>query len=301
MRSFVALLLMFVSAPVIAGATPWIPFEIENGHIYLPITLNGEPARALLDSGSEGNAISMAFLESHEGNYSRGQAIIVRGVNSEVTTHYVNDVQFGMHGAEFEVDDLMPFDDASFDFIIGLPFFNQFVVQIDYLEKQLRLVTHDAIDMKKFANVKMKRAANSVQPMVRVDLNGEDKIWLIFDTGSNGGVFIQRMRAEEHDWLERYATETSSVTGFTGESAGVDVFKIPTLTIGPFTLENVLVKVPEKGGKINLGQWRPGEWTTGTKIKRTQNADGILGYDVLRHFIVTVDFKRRRLNLDVPR
>lgn len=84
-------------------------------------------------------------------------------------------------------------------------------------------------------------------------------------------------------------------------SAGTDVFYLPTMTIGPYTLENVRVSVPAEGGKVNLQQYRPDDWSTGTKIKRSKAADGILGYEILKHFVVTIDYKRSLLNLDVPR
>lgn len=40
--------------PAIAGVSPWIPFESERGHITIPITYNGEPATAMLDTGLTG-------------------------------------------------------------------------------------------------------------------------------------------------------------------------------------------------------------------------------------------------------
>jgi predicted aspartyl protease len=301
MKRLAALMLLLTPAPLFAAATAWTPFDIEDGHIYVDVTLNGQPARALVDSGASGNAISMAFINEHGIDYTRGREIIVTGINGQRTTNYVENMNIGMFGLELEIDHLMPYDDAGFDFIIGLPVFNMFVIQIDYPGQQIRLITHDSVDMKKFENVRMERATNSIQPAVRVDLNGEDKPWLIFDTGSTGGILLQRMRAEELGWLERYATEESSIVGFTGDAAGTEQFRLPTMTIGPFTLENVLVTVPAEGGTLNMDQWRPGESTTGSRIKSSKTAMGILGYDILKHFIVTVDFKRSMLNLDVPR
>jgi hypothetical protein len=38
---------------------------------------------------------------------------------------------------------------------------------------------------------------------------------------------------------------------------------------------------------------------TGTRIKKN-NSDGILGYDVLKHFVVTIDYKLSLLHLAPP-
>lgn len=302
MRKTAALLLLVLSAPVFAGVTEWLPIEVaDNGHIFVPVTLNGQAGRALLDTGASGNAISLEFIEQHGLEHSNGSPIIMSGIHDDIYTNFVNDIELGMFGSEFEVDELMPFESGYMDFIIGLPFFYQFVVQIDYPGERMRLITRDTVNMKEFANVKMTIRQNSTLPMVRVELNGEYKPWLIFDTGSTGGVYIQRLRAEKYGWLETFEVESSSSTGISGEASSTEAFRLPSFTIGPFTLENVRVVVPAEGGDINMQKFRPDDWSTGSKIKKGKPADGILGYDVLKHFIVTIDLKGKFLNLDVPR
>ena len=72
---------------------------------------------------------------------------------------------------------------------------------------------------------------------------------------------------------------------------------MPTVTIGPFTLENVISTVPAAGEKTTVGQATSADLRT-----RMQNAsaDGLLGYEVLKHFVVTIDFKRSLLHLEPP-
>jgi len=77
----------------------------------------------------------------------------------------------------------------------------------------------------------------------------------------------------------------------------VERFNLPELTIGPIVLENVVVIVPGEGEKTNVGQDVIAK--LGTRIKETAS-DGILGYDVLKHFVVTIDYKRSFLHLGVP-
>lgn len=301
MRIITVLLVLCVTSPAFAGASAWFPFEIENSQIILPITLNGEPAKALLDSGATGNAIAMSYLESHEGEFARGAAITVTGVHGEIHTSFINNMQIGMFGTEFGIDQLMPFRGDHYDFIIGLPFFQLFIVQIDYPGQRLRIVSHDSLDMKKFSNVKMKRSTNSGQALVKVDMNGEYSPWLTLDTGNNSGILLQRTQAERLGWLEQYDSESTGLMGISGEGASIDVFTLPMMTIGPFEMEDVMVMVPGKGETLNLRDQSSKEWSTGTRIKRGKTSHGILGYDVLKHFIVTIDFKRSLLNLDVPR
>ena len=54
------------------------------------------------------------------------------------------------------------------------------------------------------------------------------------------------------------------------------------LRVGPYTLENVIVTVPGAGEK--------------TSVRK----EGILGYDVLRHFLITMDWDRQQMHIEVP-
>ena len=301
MRMITALVVLCLSSPVFAGASAWIPVEIDNGQIIIPITLSGEPARALLDTGAEGHAISESFLASHEGAYTKGKPLTVSGVATSRRTNWVNNVDIGLFGVEFEIDDLMPILDDDIDFILGLPFFELFVVQIDYPGQRMRIVDRKSLDLKKFANVKMKRAAGSGRPQIQVDLNGEMKAWLMLDTGSNGGIFMRRSKIEKLGWLDKYRSTEGTVTGVNDVATDTESFSLPAMTIGPYEMENVVVFVPAEGEKTNISRFERVSWSTGTDREKDKKTLGVLGYDVLQHFIVTIDFKRSLLNLDVPR
>ncbi len=64
-------------------------------------------------------------------------------------------------------------------------FFEKFIVQLDYPNKKMRLMTRDAIDIRKVENVRMESDKGSGFPIVWVRLNDEISDWLILDTGSN--------------------------------------------------------------------------------------------------------------------
>ena len=69
------------------------------------------------------------------------------------------------------------------------------------------------------------------------------------------------------------------------------------MQIGPFTLENVIVTVPGKGQKSNVFD----DYGVGvSRVISHSKSEGILGYDVLKHFIVTIDFKRSLLHMEPP-
>jgi hypothetical protein len=296
MRVFIVILTLLWSFSACAGVSVWIPFDSGRGHISIPVTLNGEESRAILDSGATGNGVSERFLERHEGEYSNGKQVLLEGINGVRKVRLVNGLDIEMFGTSFKIDHLMPLRQYSGDLVIGLRFFESFVLQIDYPNSRLRILTHDVLDLKEHANVKMKKSGGSAQPMVEVDLNDEHKLWLMLDTGNNTGIFMPRSVAVRHNWMEEFGAADSLVSGVTKVSS-VQRFNIPTMTIGPFTLENVIVMVPGEGEKTTVGKGSSAK--PGSRLKKDKS-DGILGYDVLKHFVVTIDFKRSLLHLAPP-
>jgi predicted aspartyl protease len=290
----IAILTLSISAS--AAVSNWVPFDNVDGHISMSVSINGVEARAILDSGATNSGVSVSFLEEHEIDYQLGQQITVSGIAGKQKINFINGLDFGMFGANFEINQMVPYDIQGADVIIGLKFFDNFVLQIDYPNSLLRIITHDSLDLNKIANVPIKKGAGSSQPIVKVDMNGEANLWLTLDTGNNSGILIPRRTATRYNWLERYGTVKSRVAGVTA-SIDSENFNLPELTIGPIVLENVIVIVPGEGELTNVGKDVTAK--TGTRLKET-SADGILGYDVLKHFIVTIDYKRSFLHLAVP-
>jgi len=75
-------------------------------------------------------------------------------------------------------------------------------------------------------------------------------------------------------------------------------FNLPTFEIGGFELTNVIVSVPPDGKKFELFQR---DTKTGSRLRqKRRKSQGILGYDVLKHFVVTIDYKGGHVHLEAP-
>jgi len=296
MRTTVLILGLCCWLSASAGVSAWIPFDSDGGHISIPVTLNGVETRAILDSGASGNGISERFLREHEGEYSRSKQIVVQGVHGSRKVRLVDGIDISMFGTSFKIDQLIPVRTYGADLVVGLSFFQNFVLQIDYPSSRLRIISQDAIDLKEHANVKIKKSGGASQPMVKVELNDEHRAWLTLDTGNSTGIFMPRNAAVRYGWLKEYETDDVLVAGVTKVSAN-ESFNLPKMTIGPFTLENVNVIVPAAGNKTNVGKGSSA--ATGSRIRKSKS-DGILGYDILKHFVVTIDYKRSLLHMAPP-
>jgi len=283
MRIIAVLALLCLSVPSIAEDSTWTSIDTSSGQVIIPITLDGESARAMLDTGAIGNRVSQTFLDA--GSLSPADTMTL-----------------GVSGTEFEIGELVTGVVDEYDLIIGLPFLELYIFQVDYPGQRMRIIDRESLDMKKLANVKMRRAPGSVKPQVRVQMNGKVKAWLMFDTGNGGPLMYARADAERKGWLEDYPVSYSEVTGVNNVPAGADLFRLPKVTIGPFEVEDVLVGV-SGGGSSGAERERRNSRDTGFRLKKgdKKTSDGNLGYDILQNYIVTLDLKRNRLNLDVPR
>ena len=68
------------------------------------------------------------------------------------------------------------------------------------------------------------------------------------------------------------------------------------MQFGPFELENVLVTIPAEGKNSYLdSQYEK----TGSRLKG-KKVQGIIGYDVLKHFLITVDYKGGHAHIGLP-
>ena len=92
--------------------------------------------------------------------------------------------------------------------------------------------------------------------------------------------------AENNGWLTQFPL-TQGISQGVNTTGNVEFFRIPTLGFGPFLLENVGITVPEAGVNAKFGE---AEDELNTRVGSVR-VDGLIGYDVLQHFILTIDYK----------
>lgn len=292
----ISLVLAILSQAPASADVQWESFTLKNGHIWFPIQLNGEPAMAMIDSGAEINSISEYYVDQHRDSLRFGDKIRLQGVFGTEEKRLVSRVNVNMFGAELPMKDLVPANLGGAQILLGAPFINNFVLQLDYPNQRLRLLKHEWVDLEKVANVEIKRQKGTSLPAIKVAVGDEDTIWLTFDTGNAGGLFLPRSVAERRGWL-RLDSEAGLGFGATG-MAEIERFTVPYLKIGPYELENVAVTVPAAGESTSVGQRSSGSMAA--RIESGRHAQGLLGYDVLKHFVVTLDNKNLKLHLGLP-
>ncbi|MCG7536120.1 pepsin/retropepsin-like aspartic protease family protein [Pseudoalteromonas sp. OOF1S-7] len=289
------LIAVMVSGIAHAGVTPWIPFELENGHIKVPVTVAGVDSMAILDTGAQSNAINQNFINRHKLDLAHRGNIKVQGVHDTERRKLYSNVDVDLFGIKTKLNQLAGINMGSSQnsLLIGAGFFSQFVVQIDYPNNRIRMVTRDVINVAEHENIKTQTHKGSGLPIVQAEMAGK-KVWLLLDTGSNSGVLIGRRLAEGLDLIH---PDDEQIT-----SRGVNALsemratRLAEFTFGPFVLSNVRLAYPEKGHKFSqLKQYaHTSSMIKGRKVR------GIVGYDVLKHFLVTLDYARGHMHISVP-
>lgn len=305
----VLLLLMTISSAQ-AAVTEWVDFEFDSASIKIPITINGKAGYAALDSKAKVNFLSQKYIDANKSGLRQTGVTLFKDNAGERNVEVYQDVKVGIFGAEIVFGDIISTVDSDADLVLGIPFFRQNIVQIDFPKRKLRLIGRDDIDMKKLANVEMRQQVDvkssstkglqSIKQndqsgrVVKVAVNGADQ-WLSFDTTAAAGVLTTRETAKKFSGL---------TTPFTGDSsvltarlpAAAEIYTLQLLKVGPYELEGVSLAVEVADGKriIPIVQRQS---KTGTFVERAVLPNGVFGLDVMKHFIVTFDYSNSLLSL----
>ncbi len=280
---------LLVVSPALAGASEWIDIRVVDGRLLLETEIGGVAGYSMIDTGAEVNAINATFLSHADLTFDKGRFIEVSGVFSTQRRYTYKEVPVKIFGTQINFHDLveLDFDTPDIQMLLGASFLKGYIFQFDYPNQRLRLITRDSINLKKIKNVKSKRDPNGGSPLVRVSLTDKADAWLTMDTGATGGILIDRDLASRLEWIDTYATEQSEVSGVNSRGM-MEHFRVPSIVFGPVRIADVAVSVPAPGEDL---QYFKKYVPLGTRIPVGGNSKGLLGYDVLQHFVVTIDYK----------
>lgn len=285
--TLVALVLTAVPA---YAATPWYDLKVVDGRLMLPTEIAGIPGESIIDTGAQVTGLNTNFVDAQGLDYKTGRQVTIRGVYGDERLSTYRKVEGSVLGTSMTFGRVAAMDLGNSDvqLLLGAHFFEDYIFQFDYTNERMRLFTRDEVDLKSIKNVESKKDHENNQLVVRVEFGDNEAAWLMMDTGSTGGIMVERSMAEINNWIGEYPTTEG--TG-TGNAAGgrMEFFRIPSMDVGSFSLENVLVSMPAEGEELMFFEK---ESETGTKFSRRNLAQGLIGYEVLKHFVVTIDFER---------
>jgi len=266
------------------NAEACIDFSLVENQVVVPILLGGRgPFRSLLDVAVEPSVVDLALardLGLPIDETAPGEAAGQGGGRATFYPSELTDLQVGEYpvgSVEAVAADLAAIGaklGRPLHAILGQSFFEGRIVQFDYTHQQLKL---EPTTVEEGFSMAIEGASDRT-PVVPVTVNGRE-VPVVLDTGSSLtlGIYLDAV-TDLGLGAEREAATPRTVTGARGQ---VEAYEgvVALLSLGDLQLEHVpTVFMP-----------RPTGDPTG--------ALGNLGNGFLQHTILTLDYRRGRLNI----
>ena len=274
-----ALLALIAHSALLVAQQPdeaWMPFAEGENRPAVEIMINGKKTLALIDTSISANAISYQF--AREAGIAPGpRSLSLPDIQDGAQLPLSSTFTLELGGNPVELDNAVMIPAKGIGLIVGRPLLNALVVQIDYPNRRLRFLPPDMAGFK--GNVKLRRGRFN-QPMVIAQINGK-RVWMNFDTSSDSVSLLTDRIVSKHGWQgEEISAEALQAAGLSVRQ-DVRTMRLDELELGPFKIEGVVAATPVEGRTRSdaYGAHRIGEKFGG---------DGILGFEVMRNFLVTI-------------
>lgn len=274
-----------------AESTGWTEFDFyHDQRLFVPVTVNGVPTKALLDSGAELSALDAAFARkagvagtgafAAQGSGGEAQISLAKGVDIRLGALELNDLTVAL----VDLSGVSKRIGAPLPVILGKELFNEMVVEIDYPRR--RIAVHDPA---RWAY----RGRGSRVPLtkdrglrkVAVSVEGLAPITVGFDLGQGGALALYRAYVEQERLLEGRAPLSKRRGGGIGGASEDLVATLRTVVFGGSTFTNVPATfVLDPAGSTD-----------------TTREQGNLGTDVLKRFRMVIDYSHDALYLEPDR
>jgi len=268
------------------GGIARIPFELINNHIFVDATINGQPARLIVDTAGANILTPTAAAKFGVTGAGKGSA----AGNGEERTDFafanVDDLRVGaarMDHPVFYIVDLGQLPDVEgvpLDGLVGYELFRRFGTTIDYAHREFTLSDAGKFTPPPGASAIAFDLDDHV-PIVTATLGGLPA-HITIDTGSRSSLTLHSPFVRANNLVEMYHAAPESVTGWgIGGAVRGRMARLPALQIGDQRIDGVA-----------------GELFTGDKgAFANPDISANLGSGVLRRFTVAFDYDQRKMYL----
>ncbi|MDR3366519.1 MAG: retroviral-like aspartic protease family protein [Prevotellaceae bacterium] len=266
-----------------------IPFELCEGHIVIPVRLNGSGAvlRLLFDTGADGMALRRTLADSLGLELTYRQEASVVGGKVQVPISAANTVHltdsFALAGQPIA---LFPTIKRGLDGVIGLNLAAAHVVSVDFDKRQLRLSAFGAPQREEEAIVVpiiRRRGLALLQGTLNLAGKKDAVGNFIFDTGAAYHLiafspFVRKNRL----LLTGFQPEGQASTVSMGHATPVFYGKARTFCLTPGVAFTGIPVALQAGSSAGSSEHTP---------------DGSIGIHLIRRFNFSIDLHRKELRL----
>jgi hypothetical protein len=277
-----------------AAAAAVIQFEPIGRHIFIRVRINdSNPLWFIFDTGDKVAIVDLAKAKSLGLNL-HGEVNVGGAGPGTLKGSLVRDATLkviGAEGAPQPVVMAIPLDNIrsrfghDVDGIIGADFIKQFVVEVDYPARVLRLHDKEKFEYSGSGEIIPTRLNSAGHPIIaaRISVAGRAPLdgQFVVDLGSGGSLILNRPFVERESLLPSGKTIRAMGGGAGGRVTG-RVGRIAELSIGRFRIDNPLTMFSQdRGGAF-----------------ASSELQGNIGAQIMSKFKVLLDYSRGRMILE---
>ncbi len=259
---------------------------VYRGHLYIMGETDSIKGNYIFDTGASNFYFDSTYYSQNNFQYSNFFTAKLPGAGTTVqNVEVVNDTvtfRFGKYLYQTNnvpILKLKPIVGDFADGIIGMEYFSNSVMEINYEKEYMRLFQSiDSVDLSGYSRIKISNRGNRLFIPMKVSINdtliiaGEYQI----DFGSGGSIALTSSVTHKYNLMENIEKKTPFFTkygGVGGESSSYD-FMAKSLEIGEFQFNNVTMEFSaDKSGAM-----------------ASDRHLGLIGNDIYERFLVIIDF-----------
>lgn len=268
-----------------------IPFAFHSNLIIVPVQINGsDTLHFILDTGVSTTLITdPKALATQNLRLTRPVVLAGAGEGENVTAHVVLDNALSMNRMKANHQNILMLDEDFLNLsqyvgvpvhgIFGYEVFNNFVVTIDFMRKELILEKPDHFKYRKWKGERYPITIEDTKPIteaVALFADGrEHPIRVIIDTGAGHALLLDQT-ADNKIQLPEKVIHTQLGRGLNGVING-SLGRISRIKFGRFELDNIVASFPDSA-------------SFGSKLPDRYERQGNVGCELLRRFRVTMNY-----------
>jgi len=257
-----------------------LPTRFDTDKIIVHATVAGHPCDLVLDTGASGIAITpelardagLATFNPERNNANAGAFVEREAV--------VPAIRIGQLEMRDVVVGVVPgFKNDSSAGLLGFDFLAQLGIRIDYERQTVTAVPGtDFVPPADKNLIELDVRLGDLTPMTSVSFDGATANRILIDTGGVGTILLFDHFARAHPEIFRTGVPGVTLLGV-GGPFDVDGWRMRHIRLGPVDFTNFTI------------------YEVGSKGSYAGDEDGAIGYDLLRHFTVVLDYTNGRVFL----
>lgn len=272
---------------IISGSAAVVPVSVEAGAVIVDVTINGRgPFPVMFETGAQNTVtpeIAAALGLKTEGT---GTVLDSGGDSLPVTFTRVTVIRVGdaeMTDQPFAVAALPSYltDRGSrppLAGLIGYELLSRFVARLDYDRRTLTLKAGSDFRYDR-TGIRVPLVFTGKTPVVPAAADGNPGMFVV-DTGSSGALTLRREFVETHGLEARHAPAIRIKSIGVAGPFETSWMRLDRFDIAGSRIDRPATRFPSTAGKGELP---------------FTDVDGSIGYEILRQFVITIDYQHREL------